>query len=429
MLVRRVPFFYGWLIVATAVAAAGFMVGTSIFSIAVYANPMHDDLGWSRSALFGALTIRLTGGALIAPFIGVWSDRAGGARWVMVISSLLLAGSLIPLRWVDSLLMYYLVFGIVGAAGSAATGSIMLGVVPKWFQRRRANAIAFAAAGGALGPLLFPVINAELLRTVGWRDGWLYLGVLSLVVLVPMSLLVHRRPEDVGLTPDGDPVAPTNAAVSPRAQERSFTLREALHHRAFWLVTASTGMGLFAMNSWQPSWIAYLIDDGYSLRVAANSVLVFGIFSFSGRFVWRVAVERLPLHQVLLIELSLAATAILLLLSVSGTPLLFLWSVLYGVAWGGFWLLQPLMLANYFGSRHLGAIRGINQPFLAVASGMGPLLAAIIFDATGEYTWVLRSAAMGGAIAALLSFFAHAPRSRAPGEAGAVELDTSAPGH
>jgi hypothetical protein len=87
------------------------------------------------------------------------------------------------------------------------------------------------------------------------------------------------------------------------------------------------------------------------------------------------------------------------------------------------------MLANYFGSRHLGAIRGINQPFLAVASGMGPLLAAIIFDATGEYTWVLRSAAMGGAIAALLSFFAHAPRSRAPGEAGAVELDTSAPGH
>jgi MFS family permease len=423
MLVRRVPFFYGWLIVATAVASAGFMVGSSIFSIAVYANPMHDELGWSRSALFGALTIRLTGGALIAPFIGAWSDRAGGARWVMVVSSLLLAASLIPLRWIDSLLMYYLVFGVVGAAGSAATGSVMLGVVPKWFQRRRANAIAFAAAGGALGPLLFPVINAELLRAVGWRDGWLYLGVLTFIVLVPMSLLVHRRPEDVGLTPDGDPTAPAQANATHAAQERSFTLREALHHRAFWLVTASTGMGLFAMNSWQPSWIAFLQDAGFSLRVAANSILVFGIFSFSGRFIWRVAVERMPLHQVLLIELSLAATAMLLLLLVSGVPMLFLWSIFYGIAWGGFWLLQPLMLANYFGSRHLGAIRGINQPFLAIASGIGPLLAAMIFDATGEYTWVLRSAAIGGAIAAVLGFFARAPQRR-PSATG--ELDTSA---
>jgi OFA family oxalate/formate antiporter-like MFS transporter len=429
VLVTRVPFFYGWLVVATAVASAGFMVGTSIFSIAVYANPMHDELGWSRSALFGALAIRLTAGALIAPFVGAWSDRAGGARWVMAISSFLLAGSLIPLKWIDSLPMYYLVFGIVGAAGSAATGSVMLGIVPKWFQRRRTNAIAFAAAGGALGPLLFPVINAELLRAVGWRDGWFYLGIFTLAILLPLSLLVHRRPEDVGLTPDGDPIVVPTASGPEVTSERSFTLREALHHRSFWLVTASTGLGLFAMNSWQPSWIAFLQGAGFSLRVAANSVLVFGVFSFSARFIWRLAVERFPLHQVLLIELGLAAFGVWLLFGVSGIPMLFLWSVFYGVAWGGFWLLQPLMLANYFGSRHLGAIRGINQPFLAVASGVGPLLAAVVFDATGEYTWVLGSAAIGGGIAAVLGFFARAPRTQTQAADTGPPLDTGEARH
>jgi len=412
VLAKHVPFFYGWLVVATAAASAGFMVGTSIFSIAVYAGPMHDELGWSRSALFGALSIRLTAGALIAPFVGAWSDRAGGARWVMAISSFLLAGSLIPLKWIDSLSMYYLVFGIVGAAGSAGTGSVMLGIVPKWFQRRRANAIAFAATGGALGPLLFPVINAELLRAVGWRDGWFYLGIFALAVLLPLSLLVHRRPEDIGLTLDGDAVVASTASRPEVTPERSFTLREALHHRSFWLVTASSGLGLFAMNSWQPSWIAFLQDAGFSLRIAANSVLVFGIFSFSARFIWRPAAGRFALHQVLPVELGLAAFGVWLLFWVSGAPVLFLWSMFYGIAWGGFWLLQPLMLANYFGSRHLGAIRGINQPFLAVASGAGPLLAAAVFDATGEYTWVLGLAAIGGGIAAMLGFFARAPRTQ-----------------
>jgi MFS family permease len=137
---------------------------------------------------------------------------------------------------------------------------------------------------------------------------------------------------------------------------------------------------------------------------------MFGIFSFSGRFVWGPIVGRFPLHRVMLVELSLSSIAVALLLGVSTTPMLFLWSAVYGLAWGGFWLLQPLMLANYFGSRNLGAIRGVNQPFMAIASGISPIAAAAIFDATGEYTWVLGLAAIGGAAGALLGFMARPPR-------------------
>jgi MFS family permease len=406
----RLPFFYGWFIVAAGMASAAFMVGTSIFGAGVFAGEMQGELGWSRADLFGALSIRLTGGALLAPFLGAWSDRPGGARMAMVGSALLMIASLAPLRWVDSLPAYYLVYGGVGALASAATGGLLLGIVPKWFTRNRGKAVAAAAAGGALGPLIFPVLNAELIAAVGWRDAWLYLGILAAVVLLPLMLLVHGTPEDIGLLPDGDSHPEPGTATPPRWIERSYTLREVLRTRAFWLLTLAFSMGVMAMNSWQPSWTPYLEDAGFSLRVATRSIFVFGIFSFLGRFIWAPLIKRVPLNVAVLIEMGIAAFAVSILGLISTAPLLFAWSIVYGVAIGGFWLLQPLTLANYFGTRHLGAIRGFNQPFIAVASGIAPISTAAIFDATGSYAGVLIFAAVGAGVGAILGFFAKPPQ-------------------
>lgn len=406
----RLPFFYGWIIVAMAMASAAFMVGTSIFGVGVFAGEMQGELGWTRADLFGALSIRLTGGALLAPWLGAWSDRPGGARIVMVGSALLMAASLAPLSWIDSLPLYYVVYGGVGALASAATGGLMLGIVPKWFSRNRGRAVAAAAAGGALGPLIFPVLNAELINAVGWRDGWLYLGVLALAILLPLSLLVHRSPEDIGLLPDGDGHPQPGATAAPRRVEHSFTLREALRTRSFWFLTIAFSMGVMAMNSWQPSWVLYLESVDFSFETASRSVFVFGIFSFMGRFIWTPLIKHIPLNVAVLFEMGLAAVAVSILGLITAVPLLFVWSIVYGVAIGGFWLLQPLTLANYFGTRHLGAIRGFNQPFMAVASGIAPISTAALFDATGSYAGVLLFAAVGAGVGAIFGFFARPPR-------------------
>jgi MFS family permease len=407
---QRFPFFYGWIIVIAAMVGAAFMVGTSVFSIGVYAAEMQAELGWTRSELFGALALRLTAGALLSPFLGVISDRRGGARVIMTAAAVLMGLSLAPLRWTDSLLVFYLVYGGLGAIASAVLGSIMLGVVPKWFIRKRAKAVAVAAAGGALGPLIFPVLNAELISAVGWRDAWFAVGVLALALLVPLSFGVHRSPEDVGLLPDGETA---ETELGPRRQfgaEYSYTLREALHTRSFWLLTMAFSFALMSMNSWQPSWVPYLTNAGFSLRVASSSILVFGVFSFSGRFIWGPAAQRFPPHRLIIAQLSTTTTALLLLLSISNIPLLYVWSMIYGVSTGGFWLLQPLTLANYFGAKHLGAIRGLNQPFLAIASGIAPISAAALFDATDSYVGVMAFAASTAAIGGTLGFMSRAPK-------------------
>ena len=410
-LYQRLPFFYGWIIVVAAMIGSAFMVGTSVFSIGVYAQEMQTELGWSRSDLFGALALRLTGGALLSPFLGAISDRRGGARIIMVMAAVLMGLSLAPLRWTDSLLLYYVIYGGLGAVASAVLGSIMLGVVPKWFIRRRAKALAVAAAGGALGPLVFPVLNAELISAVGWRDSWFVMGVLAILLLMPLSFAVHRSPEDLGLHPDGDMVD-LNRGPQPRfGAEYSYALSEALRTRSFWLLTAAFSFALMSMNSWQPSWVPYLADAGFSLRVASTSVLVFGIFSFSGRFIWGPATHRFPLNRLIIAQLGTTTLSLLLLLSISNVPLLYVWSMIYGVATGGFWLLQPLTLANYFGAKNLGAIRGFNQPFMAVASGIAPMSAALLFDATGSYVGVMAFAASTAAIGGTLGFLSRPPKS------------------
>lgn len=410
-LYQRFPFFYGWVIVVAGMVGAAFMVGTSVFSIGVYAEEMQAELGWSRSELFGALALRLTAGALLSPFLGAISDRRGGARVIMVVSAVLMGLSLAPLKWTDSLLVFYLVYGGLGAVASAVLGSIMLGVVPKWFIRRRAKAVAVAAAGGALGPLVFPVLNSELITALGWRDAWFVVGVLALVLLVPLSFAIHRSPEDVGLLPDGD-AADTVAGPRHRfGAEYSYTLQEALRTRSFWLLTMAFSFALMSMNSWQPSWVPYLTNAGFSLRVASTTILVFGVFSFSGRFVWGPAAQRFPMNRLMIAQLGTTTTALALLLSISNVPLLYLWSMIYGVSTGGFWLLQPLTLANYFGARNLGAIRGFNQPFLAIASGIAPLSAAFLFDSTNSYVGVMVFAASAAAIGGTLGFLSRPPKA------------------
>lgn len=407
---QRFPFFYGWIIVIAGMIGSAFMVGTSVFSIGLYAEEMQAELGWTRAELFGALSLRLTAGALLSPFLGAISDRRGGARIIMVAAAVLMGFSLAPLRWTDSLLVFYLVYGGLGAIASAVLGSIMLGVVPKWFTRQRRKAIAIAASGGALGPLVFPLLNAELISAFGWRDAWFVVGALAIVLLVPLSFSVHRTPEDVGLLPDGDAL---DAQAGPRSRfgaEYSYTLREALRTRSFWLLTMAFSFALMSMNSWQPSWVPYLIDAGFSLRVASTSVLAFGIFSFSGRFIWGPAAHRFPLNRLIIAQLGTTAISLLLLLNIANVPLLYVWSMIYGAATGGFWLLQPLTLANYFGARNLGAIRGFNQPFMAMASGIAPISAALIFDSTESYVGVMAFAASTAAIGGTLGFLSRPPK-------------------
>ena len=276
--------FYGWIIVFAAAVKGAFNVGSAVFASSVFLVPMQDDLGWSRTLIFGALAVRTLAGGLLSPIVGPWGDHPWAPRVALPIGSVLFGLSFMLVKWADTPFEYYLSYGVLGAAGLALTSNpILEGVVLKWFIRRRAQAIMWMQVGPPTGPMIFPLLLTFLINAVGWRDAWLWMGIGAIAIFLPLSLLVRTSPESMGLLPDGDRPsgAPVTAGGGPRrggaADERSFTRGEALRSSTFWMICVALSLSIIGLPGFQAHWVPYLVDIDFTRELAASAVLVFGI--------------------------------------------------------------------------------------------------------------------------------------------------------
>ena len=113
-----------------------------IWGVSVFVTPMSDEMGWSRTSFFLAMTIRSLVAGVTAPFIGPLQDTKQGPRILMLGSSILLALSLIGLKHVHHLWELYLQIGLVGGITLLGAGAMLTqAMLPKWFIRRRGRAM------------------------------------------------------------------------------------------------------------------------------------------------------------------------------------------------------------------------------------------------------------------------------------------------
>lgn len=413
--------FYGWYMVGIALVSGAFQTGVGIWGVSVFVIPMEEELGWSRAAFFLALTIRAATAGLLSPVVGPWLDTRNGPRRLMFFGAIVLGLSLMAIRWVDNIWQFYLFFGVLGAVGAVGAGGIITQtILPKWFIRRRGRAMGVASMGAAMGPLFFPITIYGLITLVDWRDAWFALGVISLALLLPLSFLLRTRPEDVGLRPDGDrddaqhdaaPSSPERRR-SAAAHDFSLTGRQALRSPAFWLIILAFGLGGIGLQGFQSNWIPYLEGEGIATAVATVAITVYGIFSVSARMIWGLLADRYQVRSLIVVQSLLTAASVLLLIYVVGPVMLFVFVVIFGLTMGGSFLLRPLIVANYFGREHIGAITGYMRPFQALTVAVGPPLVALAYDALGSYFWSFVVVMIGYASTAAVITLARPPREQ-----------------
>ena len=419
---RRPDFFYGWVIVGVAIVAGAFTAGISVWSAGVFLTPMTEEFGWSRAEFALGLSIRSLTSAAIAPWIGPWFDKPNGPRRLMTVSVAALGLSMIGLRFIGEDLgfgfigprfQFYALFGVVGGAAQMGAGmGLTQTTLPKWFIKRRGRVLGIAATGSAIAPLLFPPAVQTLTDVLGFRGTWGILGIAILVVLFPLSFLIKTQPEDIGLLPDNEQPGDKRTAEqpSPSQDAESFTRAEAVRTHAFWLLASSFAFISLGMAGYQVNWQPYFIDVGFAPKVAAFAISFYALFSISSRLIWGSLADRYHPRRLLAIGLLMICASAIFLQTVSTLPELLAFGVIQGLSIGSFVILQPLIVARYFGRRHLGAIFGLMRPFMTLFGSASPLLIGALYDLRGSYVLAFAVVALSWLLAAVMVGFTSAPK-------------------
>ncbi|MBI4310345.1 MAG: MFS transporter [Chloroflexi bacterium] len=413
--------YYGWVIVIV-MALVGFTQSAETHPvISVFLKPITTEFHWSRTLFTGAITVGTLAGGALALIIGPTLDRFG-PRWVITVAFALLGASLLLMAFMNTLWQFYAlqVIGRTVTMGAIAlAGSV---VIPKWFVARRGRAVALSGLGGRLGNAVTPLYVQFLVSKGNWRIAAAMTGVLTWAVsMIPAALFLRRRPEDMGLLPDGrDPVQskdpPTSDSGKPASQRKadsSYTVRQVLREPSFYLLAGAFSLMFIAAPALNLHQIPYMTDKGISNMVAVSSVVVLSVFGGVGSLAFGFMAERIPVRVTLAGTFFFMAIGFLTLLAVNSAANALLWSAYYGLVSGGMGTLQQVIMADYYGRDSLGAIRGVVWPTQMIFNAFGPMAAAMAYDATGNYVAIFTVFGVLVFGSTILVFLAKPPRARA----------------
>jgi len=411
-LTRRLPFFYGWVVLGCVCCAGFSRQGGAVSTLTIFVEPMTRDFGWSRTAISGAVSLGGLLAAMLAPALGRMLDRQG-ARAVLCWAVLLTGLANTALSATGSLLTFYVLFCIarMNFAGPFDLG--IYGAVNNWFVARRSLATAIATLAQMLGLVLLPLIAQFGIAHGGWRGGWLAVGFAVLAAgFIPTWLLLVGAPEEIGLVPDRRPRLSAIAAAPP--SEPAFTRAEALRTPAFWLLSLFTLLAYPVQAGVSLHQAPFLIERGLSPVIAAGVVSTFSLMSSVASLAFGFLPRSLPIRYALALIALLQAVGVLVLLGVHAPPQAYLGAATYGAGIGGLMTMLPLTWADYYGRRSFGAIRGLALTGQVLAQATGPLLSGVLRDRTGSYDLSLECFAVLSVLALLAALAALPPRPRQP---------------
>jgi len=413
----RLPFFYGWVILACLCCCGFARQGPAVATLSIFVEPMTSEFGWSRTALSGAVSLGGILAALTSPLIGPLLDRQG-SRMMLCVAVLLTGASTMLLSGIESILGFYLLFCIarMNFAGPFDIG--IYGAVNSWFLARRAIVNAIIGLAQMVSLVLMPLIAHVAMRAHGWRGGWLAVGSTVLIIgLLPAWLVLVRRPEDLGLLPDGGPPSPkpSDGAAGPpvAVAEPHFSRAQALRTPAFWLLSLYT-VAVFPVQAGISLHQApHTLESGLSQSVAASVVSTFSLAAALAGLGFGLLARRVGLRPLLALSGAALGTSAVLMLGIASAWQAYLAACSFGAGIGGIMTLLPLAWADYFGRASFGAIRGVALSLQVTAQAAGPLLSGLLRDLSGSYVLSLTTFAVFSFFSALIALLVRPPR--APG--------------
>ncbi len=412
-LVQQSPWFYGWTVVGTVCLTNFTAVVFFNPILGVFSSDLEIEFGWSRASVAAAISIGSVAAAAASPITGWMVDRWGG-RWVLAVASLLISLVLLYLIELKYLWQLYLAYAIGRGLSMAAVSNVGFVVVNNWFIAKRSTAVGFVAVSQRIGMALLPLYVATVITISGnWRIGWVALGLVVLFFGVfPPAFFIRRRPEDIGLVADGGVYNQDVQDQSNNPFNQDFSLNDALHTRAYWLIGMTIAIAMFTGGSINFHQIPYMMDKGFSSTAAALVVMIYSFVGAVGAVLGGYFADKFTARKTMILSFLIMSVGPLLLLHTDSLSFAMVYAITYGLFFGSSFALSQAIYADYFGRTSLGVIRGSFQPVQLILNAAGPFFTGLWVDHFGSYAvpFFLFSGCM--LLAALLLVLATYPKKR-----------------
>jgi MFS family permease len=381
--------FYGWYVLAASFFLLFFQSGAR-FSFGIMFKPMMAELGWSRASISSVFFLNMVFFALTLSVAGRLYDRYG-PRWVIFISTVLLAAGYMCTSLIRSLWQFHLFYGVLTAIGTGgATVPLVAALMSKWFKKRRGLTISLALSGTCLGQfVLVPIFNRFVL-IYSWRTSYLLIGLIILVVNTILALTVFKGdPEDLGVQPyghaDAENRADPNASGNSVYSEKDLNLKQAMKTYSFWLFLVFMficGSGDFLIAT---HLVPFVIDYGVSPTPAANMLALFGLMSLGGILIAGPASDLIGNKIPIAATFALRLLLFMMILKYRNPISFYIFAGGFGFT---FLITAPLtatLAGRLYGFAHVGLISGFITTIHHLGGGFWAYMGGLLFDKTGSY--------------------------------------------
>jgi MFS family permease len=426
--------FFGWYVVAAAALINVYGAGIWFYGFPIFFKALRDEFGWTAAA--GALVISLSRleGGIEAPIIGWAVDKYGPRRLAVVGAVIAGSGFIVMSRvrdfdvgpiHISALVAFFILYaGWMSVGYNTGFGHASVAAVNAWFIRKRSRAFAFFSLGAG-GSGFTVMLLGWLVSNYGWRDAAFLAGVGVFIIVIPLSLLLRHKPEQYGYLPDGDdPEVLGSEDLSPSSSGQrgpssvkiewpnyDFSVKETIYTFAFWMLMIGTGARAIAMGSVVIHEVVYLTEVRNIPLIQASTALGAMVsVSLLGRLFFGFLGDYVDKRYIMIFTIVLQAVGIYILAEATTMAQVWVFVVVYGIAYGGAIPIFMAIIGEYFGRKNYATIRGVIQFCHMPTAVLGPVFAGWIYDTTGSYDTAFMSFIVALIVSVGFIFFARRPK-------------------
>lgn len=412
---------YGWVMVGNgAIVNAIGSVHSAIFPILFL--PIKEEFKVGSAAVAFVLTMARVQGGIEGPLVGWFIDRTGPGLPAVLAALIGGIGFLIlPVSWNYWSFLVIYVFVISFAFNMGFLHS-MHAVANLWFVRYRTRVLSIFSSSLRLGSALLTPVVFIIISTYGWRWGAVFAGALVLVAALPLTFLIRRSPESMGLLPDWRRPDSEDAEARPRDGSRpaprmttapeDFDTGEAMRSPSYWIIMYSTAVRHAVLAGVRVHFIPIFVGLGFSESTGAwflgmTSFIATALILFNG---WLG--DRLYKPRVLMLGQLASVLGMLLLINSDAIWMLFLFAFFfaYGESTAP---VNHSIIGDFYGRKNFAKLNGMLGTGTMFGSTLTPVAAGLVVDNLGTYNPALWGLLCAAAVAALFLLFTKRPSRRA----------------